>query len=184
MVTPPWVPPGFFMYAAENYETNGQAMKKWPNRRKWCSNPFSCRQFAYLACMIDTLLSGSLKGALTTPARSYSDHSFCWHLLTTLVYFKAYMFLEDICWKHRYSFAHVTLNNLEASRRAACGVRFSLTSWNFEGSLISPGENSMSHTLQHPAADRSLRKGKNIVSEGHRRISPRDRAWLLARSRL
>lgn len=42
----------------------------------------------------------------------------------------------------------------------------------------------MSRTLQHPAADMSLRKGKNIVSEAHRHIPPRDRAWLLAQSRL
>lgn len=42
----------------------------------------------------------------------------------------------------------------------------------------------MSHTLQHPAADTSLRKGKNIVSEGHRHIPPREKAWLLAQSHL
>ena len=43
---PKWVPPSFFMYAGENCETNRQAMKKWPNRKKWCSNPLSYRRFA------------------------------------------------------------------------------------------------------------------------------------------
>lgn len=174
-----------YRYSAENYVTNRQAMKKWPNRKKWCSNPVSYRHFSYLSCTDRYTSIWKSQDALTTPpAQSYSDHCFCWHLLTTSMYFKAHMFLEDICWKYRYSFAHVTLNNLEASRHTACGVRFSLTSWNFEGSLISPDGNSMSHTLQYSAADTSLRMGKNIVSEGHRHILPGDKAWLLAQGRL
>lgn len=142
-----------------------------PNRKKWCFNPNSYRHFAYLPCT-DRFVSGSLKDALiTTPAWSYSDHSFLLASFDNL-YFKAHISFqqtsEDICWKYRYSFALVTLNNLEASWRTACGVRFSVTSWNFDGSLISRGRNSMSGTLQHPTADTSLRKSKNMVSEGRR----------------
>lgn len=152
-----------------------KAMKKWPNRKKWCSNPMSYRHFACLPCTDRYTSVWKCRRCFNHNTSSVLQ----WPLFL-LASFHNHMFLEDICWKYRYSFAHVTLNNLEASRRAACGVRFSLTSWNFEGSLISPGRNSMSCTLQHPAADTSLRKGENIVSEGHRHILPRDRRWLLA----
>lgn len=168
------------MYTAENYETNRQDMKKWPDRNKWCSNLISYRHFAYLSCT--NRYTSVLKSQ-----RCFNHNILQWSLFFAGIFWQPQCilkltFLEDIAWKYRYSFAHVNLNNVKASRRTACGVRFPLTSWNFEGSLISPGGNSMSRTLQHPAADTSLRKGENIVSEGHRHMLPRDRAWLLAQS--
>lgn len=158
-------------------------MKKWPNRNKRCSNPISYRHFAYLSCT-DRYTS-------VLKSQRCFNHNISsilqWPLFFTGVFRQPQCilkltFLEDNAWKYRYSFACINLNNVEAFRCTACGVRFSLTSWNFEGSLISPGGNSMNRTLQHPAADTSLRKGENIVSEGHRHMLPRDRAWLLAQS--
>lgn len=158
------------------------ATTKWPNRKKWCFSWRSCRHFVYLSCT--DRHTSAWKSPKPFKHSTSSVSQWPLFLLATLMYFKAHMFLEGICWKHRHSFAHVTLNNLEASRRAACGVRFALTSWNFEGSFISLGENSMSRTLQHPTADRSLRKVKSTASEGHRHLLPRDRAWLRAQSHL